>query len=575
MTSYGIDFGTTNSVLATYHGGSKHVISIDEPPEEWRALGFAKVLPSVLGLDDAGGWHLGWSAKRPGRRRLDAVKRLLAAEDEGRVGDRKILVEEAAAALFTRLREGARSEGVEFDRAVVTVPANSKGRARARTKVCAGFAGIETMYLLNEPTAAAMAYGSQLGGDDTILVVDFGGGTLDVTLLHAIEGSFIEQASSGIGQLGGIDFDKEIANRVRSEVPTPWDPDSAAGQQFMLDVELAKVRLSELDEVELPVPGQGPRRLTRREVAQWIEPRVARVEEPIRQVLRDAGMAMSDVDHLVLVGGSCKVPAVRDRVVELVGRDPARGVDAMTAVAEGAAVAAAILDGAFDGSFHLTTEHALGTLVRDPSPGQSFSVILDRNATLPADNEEGYVPVNDHQESIMVTVVEGDPTKPLDDDDTLVLSAFDVPITPRPLGESAFSIRYSYDREAILHVTVTDSLDGTVLLQETIGSRVGLSPQEMVQMHGRVEELVGDAARNASSTSESEPAEPAPAVSLPPEIDLLLTRARKKVMPLVADDEAERFRELADALEAAVGTPQESETREALESALRRYSYLF
>jgi molecular chaperone DnaK len=575
MTSYGIDFGTTNSVLSAYSSGTIDVIPIDKPPGEWEALGFAKMLPSVLGLDDAGGWHLGWSAKKPGRRRLDAVKRLLAAEDEGRVGDQTILVEEAAAALFTRLREGARSRGVEFDRAVVTVPANSKGRARARTKVCAGFAGIETMYLLNEPTAAAMAYGSQLGGDDKILVVDFGGGTLDVTLLHAIEGSFIEQASRGIGQLGGIDFDKEIATRVRSEVPAPWDPDSAAGQQFMLDVELAKVRLSNLDEVELPVPGQGSRRLTRREVAQWIEPRVSRVEEPIRQVLHDAGMTMSDIDHLVLVGGSCKVPAVRERVIDLVGREPARGIDPMTAVAEGAAVAAAILDGDFDGSFHLTTEHALGTIVRDPAPGQSFSVILDRNATLPADNEEVYVPVNDHQESIMVTVVEGDPSKPLDDDDTLVLSAFDVPITPRPFGESAFSIRYSYDREAILHVTVTDSLDGTVLLQETIGSRVGLSPQEMVQMHGRVEELVADAAGNASSSPEPGAAEPTSAASLPPEIELLLTRARDKVMPLVAEEEAERFRELADALESALGTPEESGAQEALESALRRYSYLF
>ena len=575
MTSYGIDFGTTNSVLATYTNGTIDVVGIDDPPEEWRALGFAKTLPSVLGIDDAGGWHLGWSAKRPGRNRLDAVKRLLAAEDDARVGDRSILVEEAAAALFARLREGAGSQGVDFDRAVVTIPANSKGRARARTKVCAGFAGIETMHLLNEPTAAAMAFAHHLGGDDKVLVVDFGGGTLDVTLLHAVDGSFIEQASSGIGRLGGIDLDKEIATHIRSHVTAPWDPNSPAGQQFMLDVELAKIRLSQLDEVELAVPGLGPRRLTRREVGSWIAPKVARVEEPIRAVLRDAGMGLADIDHLVLVGGTCKVPMVRDLVVDLVGREPARGVDPMTAIAEGAAVAAAILDGDHDGSFHLAAEHALGTMVRDPAPGQSFSVILDRHSTLPASNEEDYIPAEDHQEGVLITVIEGDPTKPLDDDDTLLLGAFEVGITPRPFGEAVFSIRYEYDSEAILHVTVTDCVDGTVLLEETVGDRLGLSPEQLVEMHGRVERMVSEAAAKDPVVEPGAPAQDPTASGVPPEIETLLIRARTKVVPLVAAEEAERIGGLADALEGAVGTPQEADARAALESALRRYSYLF
>ncbi|MFZ4433863.1 MAG: Hsp70 family protein [Microthrixaceae bacterium] len=571
MTTYGIDFGTTNSALASCTNGSTSVIPIDSPPGEWLTEGFDKVLPSVIGIDAAGDWTFGWAAKQPGRRRLDAAKRLLATEDRIEVGAEELFVEEAAGALFGRIRDGGTAAGVAFDQAVVTIPANSRGLARYRTRICAGLAGIETLALLNEPTAAAMAYGARLGDDDRILVVDLGGGTLDVTVLHAVGGVFMEQASDGIQRLGGVDFDQEIARRVMDDIPASnsWSKDLR--QEFLLDVELAKIRLSSRTEVALPIPGGGTRTVTRDEVRGWLDPFVTRVEEPIRQALHRAGMTMNDVDHLLLVGGSCKMPAVAERIVELVRRDPAEGIDPMTAVAEGAAVAAAILRGEYDASFYVTTEHALGTQVVDPDPGTSFSVIIPKTATLPAREHNGYVPVVDFQENLHVVVIEGDERRALEDEVNVVLAEWSISIpTPRPKDEVSFDISYEYDTDGILHVTVVDEGTGDVIHAGDVGSVVGRSPQQLVDMHRHVDDM-----RTSAPPPPVREVGGAADPSLPPEVAAALDRARVRVMPMVAESDAATVGDLADALEAAAGTDGEADALEALQSALRKWSFLF
>ncbi len=574
MTTYGIDFGTTNSALASCTAGSTSVVPIDSPPGEWQTEGFDRVLPSVVAVDGDGAWTFGWDAKQPGRRRLDAAKRLLATEDQVQVGTETLFVEEAAGALFGRIRDGGRAAGVEFDQAVITIPANSRGLARYRTRICAGLAGIETLALINEPTAAAMAFGAQLGDDERILVVDLGGGTLDVTVLHAIGGVFMEQASAGVQRLGGIDFDQEIARRVMDDVPgsTSWSKE--VKQEFLLDVELAKIRLTSRPEVALSIPGAGARTLTRAQVAGWVEHLVARLDEPVNQALERAGMHLTDIDHLLLIGGSCKMPAVRDRIVDLVRKEPAVGIDPMTAVAEGAAVAAAIVKGEFDASFFVTTEHSLGTIVHEPDPGTSFSVIIPKTTTLPARESGVYLPVADYQDNVILSVVEGDERRSLDDEMNVMLAAWEVPIpNPGPLGEVTFEVMFEYDTDGIIHVSVTDQQTGLPMYRADVGSVVGRSAEELVGMHERVEDLrsaapppqVGADSGPSSSTAEQ----------LPPEVATALDRARSKVAPMVAESDAAEVLRLADALEASVGTDQQVAVLGELETLLRKWSYLF
>ena len=575
MTTYGIDFGTTNSALASCTSGSTSVIPIDTPPGEWQTEGFDRVLPSVVAVDPSGSWRFGWDAKQPGRRRLDAAKRLLATENTVQVGTETLFVEEAAGALFGRIRDGGRAAGVEFDQAVITIPANSRGLARYRTRICAGLAGIETLALINEPTAAAMAFGSQLGDDERILVVDLGGGTLDVTILHAIGGVFMEQASAGVQRLGGIDFDQEIARRVMDEAPGSSSWTKEVKQEFLLDVELAKIRLTSRPEVALPVPGTGARTLTRAEVAGWLEHLVARLDEPVTQALDRAGMSLADIDHLLLIGGSCKMPAVRDRIVDLVRREPAVGIDPMTAVAEGAAVAAAIVKGEYDASFFVTTEHSLGTIVRDPEPGTSFSVIIPKTTTLPARESGTYLPVSDYQESVILSVIEGDERRPLDDEMNVELAVWDVPIpNPGPLGEVTFDVMFEYDTDGILHVSVTDQQTGASMYRADVGAVAGRSAEDLIGMHQRVDDLRTTATPPQAGAEPTEsPA--APATNLPPEIVTALERARAKVAPMVAESDASQVLRLADELEAAAGTDRQSAALSELESLLRKWSYLF
>src|ERR1700722_3876731 len=203
--SFGIDFGTTNSVLASVTSNGTDVFSLDDMlPGEWVNTGFDKVLPSVIGFDTSGTPIFGWAAKQQAASKLDAVKRLFATEDSVDIGGRSVKVEEAAAMFFRHIQSRAAAAGVleRVDRAVVTIPANSRGKARFRSKISAGLAGIEALALINEPTAAAMAHARSIGENQRILVFDWGGGTLDVTVLQATDGTFMEQSSKGVQRLG-------------------------------------------------------------------------------------------------------------------------------------------------------------------------------------------------------------------------------------------------------------------------------------------------------------------------------------------------------------------------------------
>jgi molecular chaperone DnaK len=488
--TYGIDFGTTNSVLARATGDRVEVLPIDDQaPEVWARYGFDRVLPSVIGAD-GGRAAFGWPMKLGVGERIEAVKRLFATADTVSLAGYDLRVEEAAGLFFRHLR--SRAPGL--DRAVVTVPANSRGRARLRTKLAAGLAGIDVLALINEPTAAAMAHARVLGQDQRILVFDWGGGTLDVTVLQAFEGSFIEQSSKGVQRLGGLDLDAAFLARLMREIPGSADWTRTERDDFRLDLELVKVQLSSHPAVLVSPPGGGDLRVTRRQFEEAVRPLIERVRAPLEVCLAESP---GRIDHLVMVGGSSRIPAVRRFVADVVGADPSDAVDPMTAVAEGAAVAAGILDGTItDLDFWVGTEHALGTVVENARTHElEMSVLIGRNTKYPAQSlPQQYRPVADFQKEVRVEVIEGDPDKPLDHEDNVLLTQWLIGLEPRPSDEAAIAIVFGYDLDGILHVVVTDVATERVMIDEQLSFDAGLDPAELAAMRERIERLSPDRA---------------------------------------------------------------------------------
>lgn len=565
MNPFGIDFGTTNSVLAQWNGTEAEVLKIDEPPVDWAQMGFDRVLPSVIGIDAGRQTSFGWRAKQRPDGKLSAVKRLFATEDMVEIGGHRVSVEEAAAMLFAHIR--AASPGITVDRSVVTIPANSRGLARFRTKVCAGLAGMEVQALLNEPTAAAMAFSVNAKDDQNVLVFDWGGGTLDVTVLETIEGVFIERASKGIPRSGGIDLDDDLAAAILANMPSrpSWSP--AEHAQFGLEVERVKVLLSTQEETNLKLPVGGYFPVSRELFVKAIQPRLEEVRRPIEQCLADLSIGPSGIDQLVMVGGSSKIPVVRQLVAEMLRCEPATGCDPMTAVAQGAAIASAILLGQLDKDFFVTTEHALGTVVHnDAKPG--FSVLIPRNHPLPAKATDSYVPAVQGQDSVRVQVIEGDPAKPVADEDNVVLKEWTIGVDPtRSQQDTSFTITYEYNVDGILHILVTDELTGKQMLYDDVSFGVTKDKTQLVEVANRVRTAMETGSVNGSSV-------PRPVAIADPEADALVKRARTKVIPFVDDGESTRLEGICADLEHASG-PGLAECRDALADALRQYAYLF
>jgi molecular chaperone DnaK (HSP70) len=573
MTAIGIDFGTTNSVAAVFEGGSTEVLPIGEPSAEWVAMGFDRVLPSVVALDGDRQMVFGWQAKQLDTdMKFEAIKRLFREEETVTEGGEQFYVEEIAAALFGHIKQRVLATGVDFDSAVITIPANSRGLARHRTKVCAGMGGIPPIALINEPTAAAMAYARRHDIDQQeVLVFDFGGGTLDVTVLAVNDGMFFEQGSSGIARLGGVDFDRAVLRHIAEESPDSAGWSSADKARLRLEIEKAKIRLSssEIDETIISDPTLGAFRLTRPQLNDLTRPLVERSGEAIRRTLSDLRMTPDSIDQVLLVGGTSKVPAVRQFVTELLGKAPATGVDPMTAIGEGAAIAAAIMTGELaDSEFFLSTEHAMGTIVADQGAQQlRFGTVIPKNRKLPAQQTESFIPVTDFQDSVTVTVLEGDPSLPIGHPDNLVLASFSVPLDPpRPANEVQIDLTYTYDVDGLLHVDVTDGLSEEPLIDRlTLSSQGAIGGRELVEMASRVRASVKDGSAVSGNS--------VPASSLPPKSAALVATARSKVIPFVDDDDAVEIKSLVEALEQADDNDLQA-AHDELEKAIAPFSYL-
>jgi molecular chaperone DnaK (HSP70) len=568
MAAIGIDFGTTNSVVAVHGASGIDVLPIDQAPTEWAPYGFDNVFPSVMARDDAGRVCFGWDAKRRTEGRIDAVKRMFATQLDFAVDDagEALAVEEVATMLFAELRQRAMRSGVDASQAVITVPANSKGRSRHRTKLCAGMAGFEVLALINEPTAAAMAYAQRHPESRQLLVFDWGGGTLDVTVLQSIDGIFIEQASSGLPRSGGIDFDSRLEKIVRESIPGLEQLSQSQRHQLRLEVEIAKIRLSTAEATSIQLPDGNSFRITRQRFEQEISGLLDESRIPLERCLRELNIGVGSIDALVLVGGTCRIPAVRRMVQDLVRVDADPDVNPMTAVGEGAAIAAGIMTGSITNSdFFVCLEHALGTFAFDPASGErEFSPIIRKGNKLPAKASHEYAPIVVTTESVNVEVVEGDPDSM--HPDFTVLKQWDVPLkTPYSEGSSrAFSLEFAYDVDGILHVKATDIDSGAVILSDDVSYGVAGDKRQLKSMADRARESVqsGVLSKDASVKLDD------------PDSLRLIEQARVKVIPFLDESESKPVIDAVENLENA-DSSQVKVRREELKKLLMPYSYLF
>jgi molecular chaperone DnaK (HSP70) len=568
MTAIGIDFGTTNSVVSIYKGTAPEVLSIDNPPDNWNVKGFDKVFPSIMARGDDNKLYFGWDAKQRDTGRIDAVKRMFATQLDIATDDQgeSLAVEEVATMLFAEIKRRTISKGVEAQQAVVTVPANSKGRARHRTKIAAGMAGLEVLALINEPTAAAMAFAQRHPEARQLLVFDWGGGTLDVTVLQSVDGVFIEQASAGLPRSGGLDFDNKIMELIREFNPALTNLTPKERHRLRFEVELAKVKLSESESTVIQLPNGSPFELTRARFERAIEGLIRESLQPVEQCLGELKIGKGGLDALVLVGGTCKIPAVRRAIQEYLKMDADPGINAMTAIGEGAGIAAAIMSGQLkDSDFFVCLEHALGTWITDPNTGNKyFSTIIPRGHKLPARKADQFHPLHPEHGKVNIEVVEGNPDSK--DPDWTVLMEWEVDLH-EPYEEGSprdFTLEYSYDVDGILQVEATDNASGSTLLDKDISYGVARDKRELKAISDRAKAAVETG--NISQASLVEVSDP--------EAAKMIEQTRVKILPFLDSSETAPIEAAATKLETA-SSPREVEAAKAeLRKLIAPFSYL-
>ncbi|MGV9874664.1 Hsp70 family protein [Streptomyces cellulosae] len=556
--SFGIDFGTSNSVVARWNGHTTEVLPVDgdNVPAQWRMSEFEQLFPSVLSVRDLQRTLcFGWEAKTGTSEPLDAVKRMLGTrsgaekdsdadglavaaqleEHHAWVGSERFHSTVAAASLFSRMKEGVSAQLLDLSDAVVTVPAKATGGARYRTRAAAALGGVRVRALLNEPTAAAISYAHDVPIPGRFLVFDWGGGTIDVTVLEYDEGLFEEQTSRGITSLGGLEFDNALAQLIQQKIGlSPEQLTKAERRRWRRSVELTKIALSSVPSdgalfFDLPV-GLAPSvtkrevRITAAEYTEVITPLITRALEPVQQALEDLGIVPDDIDSVLMIGGTSQIPQVRHALGELLGHD--RIVDSglcrpMTAVARGAAIYAASLDGELgdDSDFSLVTSYDLGTAV-SAGEQRGFRAIIRRNATLPAEGSGNFYPDTPGASFVRVPVIEGEVGYPANSDRAFPLANIEVklPTREQDIRRNRIEIKFRYNESGILRFTATHAETGVVLAEREIDS---FGPDGTPLQHGLDDELTrllahtvrpfADASSNVQHLSAAEVANARPA----------------------------------------------------------------
>ena len=468
MPYIGIDFGTSNSVAANFQFGQAEVVPNHEG-QKWT--------PSVVTMRRDGTLAFGTEAKEnfDEQRSIRSIKRILGTPERVPFVGQNLRTEQIAVMLFSLLKKDAEQVlGETFTKAVVTIPANSKGLARHATKLCAGAAGLQVLTLINEPTAAAICYGINAQNDQKVLVYDFGGGTLDVTILHIHHGIFEEVSSKGIGKLGGDDVDVALGKVLgeRFQEKTGYDIlNSPYKQQFMLAVEKAKMDLSSEQVAVARKAELVPERhlnleeeIDRATFERIVMPLVVKSGTAIDEAMKLAGCRPRDIDTVLLVGGTSKIPLIRRYVSEkLAGKEPESfdKIDPMTCVAQGAAIVSAILQGAAgldNYAYSVKLEHSLCANPVDQRTNRVFlDPIIKRGQDIPCSFTKTYYPVADPADRVMISVYEGDLYDNPESPENVKLAEIPWEFKPpRTQRDGGLDVTFEYGDDGILTVQIKD-----------------------------------------------------------------------------------------------------------------------
>jgi molecular chaperone DnaK len=471
MVIIGIDLGTSNSAAAVLRGGRPVII----PSAEGISLG-GKAFPSYVAITADGQMLVGEPARRQAAANPDgtttAFKRKMGQRLSIRLREREFTPEQLSAFLLQKIKRDAESFlGEPVMQAVVTVPAYFDDNQRSATKDAARIAGLEVARLVNEPTAAALAYGlDRLGQELRVAVIDFGGGTLDVTIMEFGKGVFEVKSTSGDTQLGGTDMDRRVLDylldRFHAQTGLDLRPDRMALARLKEAAEIAKIELTSntTTHITLPfiaakagVPQHLDLDVTRVELERQVQPVIDRCRGPVEQALADAHITPKDIDRVVFVGGPTRMPVVRCFFEELLGRKAEMGVDPMECVAAGAAIQAGVLAG----------EKGLGEIVLvDVTPltlgvetlGGVATPLIARNTPIPIKRTESFTTAADMQTSVTIHVYQGERAMAADN---VSLGEFNLGgIPPAPRGVPKIDVTFDIDANGILNVTAQDTATG-------------------------------------------------------------------------------------------------------------------
>ncbi len=542
----GIDLGTTNSCVAVMEGGEAVVIPNPEG---------ARTTPSVVAFSNTGERLVGQVAKRQAVTNPDhtiqSIKRYMGQKHDVSIDGKKYTPQEISAFILRKLKEDAEAYlGETVSQAVITVPAYFSDAQRQATKDAGKVAGLDVLRIINEPTAAALAYGLDKEDEQKVLVFDLGGGTFDVSILEIGDGIFQVLATSGNNFLGGDDFDKKIMDYLVAEFKKTegidLSGDKMAMQRLREAAEKAKIELSGVltSNINLPfitADQNGPKHLditlTRAKFDELTSDLVQKTMEPTRQALKDADLSPNDIDRILLVGGSTRIPAVQEEIKKIIGKDPHKGINPDECVALGAAIQGGILN-----------KEVKDIVLADVTPlslgietlGGVFTKIIERNTTIPTGKSQVFSTAADNQPAVDVHVLQGERQMAADNKSLGRFSLTGIP--PAPRGIPQIEVRFDIDANGIVHVSAKDL--GTGKEQNiTISGNTGFSDDEIDRM---VKEAEQYKAEDEKRKEEIETRNQADAMVY--QVDKTLEELGDKVQGTEKDDIIKAKEDLAEAL---------------------------